>query len=77
MKSMLSVSQVASHLMIPRQRVYDLLSSNILPSIRIGRRILIPEDAVDDMLNNYMGETLANADMCRKAYQKHSLRKSN
>ncbi|MEK6578879.1 MAG: helix-turn-helix domain-containing protein [Bdellovibrionota bacterium] len=45
-----SVSQVAVMLNISRNYAYDLIQQNELPSIRFGRRILIPRLALEKIL---------------------------
>ena len=45
---LLKPDEVAQSLKIGRSRVYELISSQLLPSIRIGRSIRVPVDALND-----------------------------
>ncbi len=47
----LSVSEVRIRLGISRGLVYEAIHSGQIPSIRVGRRILIPRAALDRLLN--------------------------
>ena len=47
----LSVEEVAAELGIGRNQAYDAVRSGQIPSIRIGRRILVPRIAFDRLLN--------------------------
>lgn len=51
----LSIDQTAEILGISRGLVYGLVALGELPSIRFGRRILVPRRAVDDLVNAYAG----------------------
>jgi excisionase family DNA binding protein len=46
-----SINQAASHLGIGRTATYALLKTGRLKSITIGRRRLIPADAIDAFIN--------------------------
>lgn len=52
----LSIDEVAEILGISRGLVYGLVARGELPSIRFGRRILVPKKAVDELVNAYAGE---------------------
>ena len=77
MKNKLTVKEVSEWLHVPRQRIYDLIASDILKSIKIGKRILITEESVDYMLHEYLGESLTDLNSCKKAYQKHEVTRNN
>ena len=49
----LSIDDVAAILGISRGLVYGLVARGELPSIRFGRRIVVPKRAVDDLVNAY------------------------
>ena len=40
--------EVAQSLQIGRSRVYEMISSQLLPSIRIGRTVRVPADKLRD-----------------------------
>jgi excisionase family DNA binding protein len=46
-----SVEEVARLLRIGRNQAYDSVKSGVIPSIRIGKRILIPRAALHLLLN--------------------------
>lgn len=46
-----SVDEAAVILGISRAHAYELVARNDLPHVRLGRRILIPVDAVDELLD--------------------------
>lgn len=46
----LSVPETARFLGISRRLVYDGIARGDLPSIRVGRRVLVPRPALDAML---------------------------
>jgi excisionase family DNA binding protein len=46
----LTVDEAAALLGISRDLVYDLVATGQLPSIRLGRRIVIPRRAFEDAL---------------------------
>ena len=45
---LLRPDEVAQSLGIGRSRVYELISSQLLPSIRIGRSVRVPADKLRD-----------------------------
>jgi excisionase family DNA binding protein len=47
-KTLLTVSEAADRLSVGRSRLYEEVSSGRLRSVRIGRRRLIPVDALTD-----------------------------
>lgn len=56
MTNMLTVAELATHLRISRKQAYRLVGKPDFPSIRIGKRILIPEDKYTAWLDAYTGE---------------------
>ena len=51
----LRVEDVAEALMIGRNRVYELINSNEIKSMRIGRNIKIPKECVIEYIRNKSG----------------------
>jgi excisionase family DNA binding protein len=49
-KLTLSVPETAALLGISRAHAYELVARRELPAIRLGRRVLIPRQAIEDML---------------------------
>lgn len=47
----LTVEEAAGLLGISRNLAYELVAKNELPSLRLGRRVLIPRQALDRLLN--------------------------
>ena len=56
MTNMLTVAELAVHLRISRKQAYRLAGMPDFPTIRIGKRILIPEDKYEAWLNTYAGQ---------------------
>ena len=50
-KMTLSVNEAAELIGISRPKVYDLLRDGTLPSIHVGKKIVIPKQAVIDWLS--------------------------
>jgi excisionase family DNA binding protein len=46
-----TVSEAATVLGIPRAKAYECVRTGELPSIRLGRRLVVPVKAVDDLLS--------------------------
>ncbi|HQU26664.1 MAG TPA: excisionase family DNA-binding protein [Acidimicrobiales bacterium] len=46
----MSVGEAARVLAISRSYAYELVASGFLSSVRLGRRVLVPLSAVDDLL---------------------------
>jgi excisionase family DNA binding protein len=59
-RSVLSVEEVRSQLGLSRSLMYDAVRSGQIPAIRIGRRILIPRTALEQLLNGTMPERTPN-----------------
>ncbi len=45
-----TVSEVARLLGISRAHAYDLVAQGAIPHVRLGRRIVVPKIAVDELL---------------------------
>lgn len=52
---MLSISDIELHLGISQSMVYKLVKTDGFPTIKIGKRILIPEDDYEKWLNKVKG----------------------
>ena len=48
----LTVEEAAGMLRISRGLAYEMVRSGHLPSIRLGRRLLVPRSALESMLGN-------------------------
>ena len=48
----LSVRQAAARLQISRNLCYELIRQKKIPAIHLGKRILIPVAALDELLEN-------------------------
>lgn len=48
----LTVEDVMKILHIGRSKVYELLRSKVIPSMRIGKKYIIPKPMMVDFLNN-------------------------
>lgn len=46
----LKVEEAARLLGISRSHAYDLVRDGVIPSLRLGRRIVVPRRAIDAML---------------------------
>lgn len=45
-----SVTEAAELLGVGRTLAYDLVARGVLPSVRLGRRVVIPRHALDELL---------------------------
>ncbi|MDL2318484.1 helix-turn-helix domain-containing protein [Eubacteriales bacterium OttesenSCG-928-A19] len=57
MKKVLTVSEMAKELRISRPKGYELAARKDFPTIRVGKRILIPTDALDRWLADEAAKT--------------------
>jgi excisionase family DNA binding protein len=48
--SLLTVSEVAQVLRVPRARAYALIREGMLPAVRIGRQLRVAEDALAEWI---------------------------
>ena len=51
-RPVLTVSQTAELLGLGRNAAYDAVARGDIPSIRIGRRLLVPKAALENLLTN-------------------------
>ena len=51
-KATLTVVEAAKYIGLGKTKVYELVKERVVPSIRIGRKILIPKVALDQWLLN-------------------------
>lgn len=54
LEKMLTVSEIAAHLRISKKQAYRIVESKGFPSIRIGRRILIPEEKYKAWIDHHI-----------------------
>ena len=54
---MLTVKDIQKKLKIGRDRAYALMRSTAFPSIKIGARYYVTEEALDDLLRRYAYKT--------------------
>ena len=57
-RSTLTVEEAAEMLGLSRAFAYEAVSRGEIPSIRIGRRILVPKVALERLLNSADGQQL-------------------
>jgi excisionase family DNA binding protein len=60
MNDLLSVANVAEELQLTQARIYQLVTANEIPSVRIGNRIRIPRAAWNQWLADKSAEALAS-----------------
>lgn len=51
-KLLYSVKETSNILNISSTKAYELIQQNKLPTIRLGKRILIPKDSLENWLSN-------------------------
>ncbi|MHB8378740.1 MAG: excisionase family DNA-binding protein [Acidimicrobiales bacterium] len=49
-RALISVSEAARVIGVSRSYAYELVASGLLTSVRLGRRVLIPISAIDDLI---------------------------
>ncbi len=49
-RKVFTVAEAANQLGISRSLAYELIARNDLPSVRLGRRIIVPATAIDALL---------------------------
>lgn len=54
-----TVSEAAVLLGISRAHAYELVARNVLRHVRLGRRVVIPKNAVDELLDHPAGKDRA------------------
>lgn len=52
----ISVDEAAAMLGVSRTSAYEYVRTGHLPAIRMGRRLLVPIRAIDDLLNGLVGD---------------------
>ena len=57
-KLCISVPEMAKHMGISRPKAYEVANSKGFPAIRIGKRIVIPDEAFTDWLQKTADGTL-------------------
>lgn len=55
----LTVKEVSSILRIGKNQAYSLMNSEAFPSFRIGNRLLVDEDALNDWIVKVRGKTIS------------------
>ncbi len=54
---LLTVAEVAGILRLSRMTVYRMVNSGVLPALKVGRSVRIPEKSVDDYLKRSYFDT--------------------
>jgi len=54
-KLLLTPHEAAATLGIGRTRIYDLIARGVIPSVRIGRSVRVPADALREWIAGEMG----------------------
>jgi excisionase family DNA binding protein len=49
-RALISVKEAARLIGVPRSYAYELVASGHLASVRLGRRVLVPVSAIDDLI---------------------------
>ena len=49
-RALISVSEAARVIGVSRSYAYELVASGLLASVRLGRRVLVPVSAIDDLI---------------------------
>lgn len=49
-RALISVNEAARVIGVSRSYAYELVASGILASVRLGRRVLVPVSAIDDLI---------------------------
>jgi excisionase family DNA binding protein len=62
-----TLDEVAALLRVSRGSAYDAANRGEIPTIRIGKRLLVPDDALEKMLS---GETLIRQQVSKPAKSK-------
>lgn len=55
-KLIYTTNEVSELLGIGLSKVYELLSQNVLPHVKVGRKYLIPKRGLEKWLSNIVGE---------------------
>ncbi len=54
---LLTVAEVAEILRLSRMTVYRMVNSGVLPALKVGRSVRIPEESVDEYLRRAFVDT--------------------
>lgn len=54
LEKMFTVSEIADHLRVSKKQAYRIVESKGFPSVRIGRRILIPEEKYKAWIDSHI-----------------------
>ncbi|MCZ7535607.1 MAG: helix-turn-helix domain-containing protein [Acidimicrobiia bacterium] len=57
------MTEAAELLGVGRTLAYDLVARGVLPSVRLGRRVVIPRHALDELLTVVPTDIVASADI--------------
>lgn len=57
-KLVYSTKEVAQLLSIGMNKVYELLQQNKIPSVKVGKKYIIPRKAFENWLNNCVSATI-------------------
>ena len=49
---LLTITEVSKQLNVSKERVYDLVRSDLIPSVHLGRQLRVSEDALRDWVNS-------------------------
>jgi excisionase family DNA binding protein len=60
-KRVLTVDEVAKELRLSRNATYEAIARKEIPSVRVGRRILVPIEALDRLLHVAANEAVERA----------------
>lgn len=58
-KATLTVVETAQYIGLGVNKTYELINCKIIPSVKLGRRFLVPRVALDQWLIEKAGENLA------------------
>ena len=56
-RALISVNEAARVIGVSRSYAYELVASGHLASIRLGRRVLVPVSAIDDLIAQCRADT--------------------
>lgn len=59
-----STRDIARLLRISQRRAYELMVSRVVPSVRLGKRIVAPKPAFDAWCKAQVSEALASCEAC-------------
>lgn len=53
-RKLISVGEAAAILSVSRSFAYEMVTAGVLISVRLGRRVLVPVSALDDLIANHV-----------------------